>query len=153
MKKNWKKTREYEEILRILDDYWIDEPKALEVSVEIKVLYENGIFEDKHIRWYNPAVDEWEDAQLAPLGIGPETKEEKMEHLLDSIKPLSELASESEPKKFYDDFGTIRSIKRRVETKTRNLMNEFNDSSDSQRKADILQEVLKLRTALIDYDK
>lgn len=54
MKTGFEKSREYQRIIEILDDYWISEPDEKEVRVTMMFTKNNGEHQEKCIVWHNP---------------------------------------------------------------------------------------------------
>ena len=53
-KKYWKDTYDYERILEILNDYWLEEEDEEEVRVTMYFKHHNGEEQEKEIEWKNP---------------------------------------------------------------------------------------------------
>jgi len=73
-KKYWKDSYAYENLLDILDTYWLEEPDELAVRIDLEFLKANGERQVKTVRWrnpnytpVNPAVIRGRDNLLIPL--------------------------------------------------------------------------------------
>ena len=54
MEREWEKSREYQRILELLDDYWLSAPDEKKVVVDMKFYGAGEEFQSKHIVWHNP---------------------------------------------------------------------------------------------------
>lgn len=52
---DWKESTEYQRVLEILNDYWIDEPEERQVTVCMTFRHCDGSVQNKRITWTNPA--------------------------------------------------------------------------------------------------
>jgi len=50
----WKKSPQYQRIIEILKDYWLEEPDELKVRVQMDFIKANGEKQSKCICWENP---------------------------------------------------------------------------------------------------
>lgn len=53
-KKYWKNTYEYQRVLEILNDYWLEEPDEFRVRIRMDFIKANGETQQKCIRWQHP---------------------------------------------------------------------------------------------------
>lgn len=54
MQQKWRNSIQYQRILEILEDYWLNEPNELKVSVTMDFLKTTGEEQHKRIVWINP---------------------------------------------------------------------------------------------------